>query len=214
MANREYTVTPKGEMRWAYLHKPDTQFDSNGVFHVKLRLANGSSDDLRKAIEREHKANKKDAVARNPNRKSFREFLPFKEVLNEDGLADGYEFQFKLKAVATNSKTGQEFTQRPVVVGPDKKPIPSEVTIGNGSIGKIAFETIPYFTGNNLGVSLRLRGVQVLELVEYNAGGNDMFSVEEGYSIVTSSKANEEQEAEMFEEEETSNQKGEDEEDF
>ena len=211
MANREYTVTPKGEMKWAYLHKPDTQFDSNGVFHVKLRLANGSSDDLRKAIQREHDANKKDAIARS-KQKSFREFLPFKEVLNEEGLADGYEFQFKLKAVATNSKTGQEFTQRPMVVGPDKKPIPMDVTIGNGSIGKIAFETIPYFTGNNLGVSLRLRGVQVLELIEYNGGGTDMFAVEEGYSIVTSSK-NEAQETEMFEEE-TSNKEGEDEEDF
>jgi hypothetical protein len=213
MPNREYTVTPKGEMRWAYLHKPDTQFDSNGVFHVKLRLANGSSDDLRKAIEHEHKSNKKDVIARNPNKKSFQEFLPFKEVLNEEGLADGYEFQFKLKAVATNSKTGQEFTQRPMVVGPDKKPIPTDVTIGNGSVGKIAFETIPYFTGNNLGVSLRLRGVQVLDLVEYSAGGNDMFSVEEGYSIVTSSK-NENQETEMFDEEESINPKGEDEEDF
>ena len=173
MANKQYTVTPKGKMMWAYLHKPDTQFDSNGVFHVKLQLANGSSDDLRKAIMREHKANKKEAMARNPKRTSFREFLPFKEILNDEGLADGYEFQFKLKALATNSKTGQEFTQRPVVVGPDKMPVPSDVTIGNGSVGKIAFEAIPYFTGNNIGVSLRLRGVQVLELVEYRAEGTE-----------------------------------------
>jgi len=213
MANRQYTVTPQGKMMWAYLHKPDTQFDSNGVFHVKLQLANGSSDDLRKAIMREHKANKKEAIARNPKRTSFREYLPFKEILNDEGLADGYEFQFKLKALATNSKTGQEFTQRPVVVGPDKMPVPSDVTIGNGSVGKIAFEAIPYFTGNNIGVSLRLRGVQVLELVEYRAEGTDMFSVEEGYSIVTSSK-NEPEEEEMFEEEEQDDKDEEDEEDF
>ena len=67
----------------------------------------------------------------------------------------------------------------------------------------------PYQHGASLGVQLRLRGVQVLNLIEWNgnSNGDDIFDVEEGYEVKvniesTQQEANNE---DMFAEEEKSN---------
>ena len=54
--------------------------------------------------------------------------------------------------------------------------------VGNGSIVKVAYEPIPYMMASTkqVGVSLRLKGVQILELVEYGNGAS-MFDEEDGY---------------------------------
>ena len=101
-------------------------------------------------------------------------------------MEEGTEFHFKLKASGTNSRSGETFTQRPIVVGPKNEPIATTVKVGNGSIGRVAYEIAPYEHGTSLGVQLRLRMVQVLKLVEYIASGNaeDVFDVDEEYEVV------------------------------
>jgi hypothetical protein len=58
-----------------------------------------------------------------------------------------------------------------------------DVAIGNGSIVNVAFEPIPYVMASTkqVGVSLRMKGVQVVDLVEYGNSGNSMFDEEDGY---------------------------------
>ena len=99
----------------------------------------------------------------------------------------GTMFHFKLKASGVNGKTGETFTQKPVVVGPNKAPIPNNIKISNGSTGKVAYEVAPYLHGQSLGLQLRLRMVQVLNLIEYvpNADVDDVFGVEEGYETIS-----------------------------
>ena len=180
----KYAVTPKGEFHWAHVGTPDTTFKAEGQFHVKLQLAGQDADTMREAVDKAH-ADWKSEVNKTKGQKAYQEFLPYKVVLGDDGMESGIQFHFKMKASGVNSRTGEAFTQRPMVVGPDKTPLPTNIKIANGSTGKVAYEMAPYQFGTGLGVQLRLRGVQVLHLIEWNGegGSDEMFSVEDGYEV-------------------------------
>jgi len=180
----KYAVTPKGEFHWAHVGTPDTTFKAEGQFHVKLQLAGQDADIMREAVDKAH-ADWKSEVNKTKGQKSYQEFLPYKVVLGDDGMESGIQFHFKMKASGVNSRTGEAFTQRPMVVGPDKTPLPTNIKIANGSTGKVAYEMAPYQFGTGLGVQLRLRGVQVLHLIEWNGEGGDdsIFAVEDGYEV-------------------------------
>tara|TARA_Y100000034_G_C6899799_1_gene415713 strand:- start:2219 stop:2842 length:624 start_codon:yes stop_codon:yes gene_type:complete len=188
----KYSTTPKGAFHWAHVGTPDTTFKAEGQFHVKLQLAGQEAEDMRNAVDTAH-ANWKSEVNKTKGQKAYQEFLPYKVVLGDDGMESGIQFHFKMKASGVNSRTGQAFTQRPIVVGPDKTPLPTNIKIANGSTGKVAYEMAPYQFGSGLGIQLRLRGVQVLNLIEWNGDSADdsMFSVEDGYEVKVNIESNE-----------------------
>ena len=188
----KYSTTPKGAFHWAHVGTPDTTFKAEGQFHVKLQLAGQEAEDMRNAVDTAH-ANWKSEVNKTKGQKAYQEFLPYKVVLGDDGMESGIQFHFKMKARGVNSRTGQAFTQRPMVVGPDKTPLPTNIKIANGSTGKVAYEMAPYQFGSGLGIQLRLRGVQVLNLIEWNGDSADdsMFSVEDGYEVKVNIESNE-----------------------
>ncbi len=188
----KYSTTPKGSFHWAHVGTPDTTFKAEGQFHVKLQLAGQEAEDMRNAVDTAH-ANWKSEVNKTKGQKAYQEFLPYKVVLGDDGMESGIQFHFKMKASGVNSRTGQAFTQRPMVVGPDKTPLPTNIKIANGSTGKVAYEMAPYQFGSGLGIQLRLRGVQVLNLIEWNGDSADdsMFSVEDGYEVKVNIESNE-----------------------
>ena len=188
----KYSTTPKGAFHWAHVGTPDTTFKAEGQFHVKLQLEGQEAEDMRNAVDTAH-ANWKSEVNKTKGNKAYQEFLPYKTILGEDGMESGIQFHFKMKASGVNSRTGQAFTQRPMVVGPDKTPLPTNIKIANGSTGKVAYEMAPYQFGSGLGIQLRLRGVQVLNLIEWNGDSADdsMFSVEDGYEVKVNIESNE-----------------------
>ena len=188
----KYSTTPKGAFHWAHVGTPDTTFKAEGQFHVKLQLAGQEAEDMRNAVDTAH-ANWKSEVNKTKGQKAYQEFLPYKVILGDDGMESGIQFHFKMKASGVNSRTGQAFTQRPMVVGPDKTPLPTNIKIANGSTGKVAYEMAPYQFGSGLGFQLRLRGVQVLNLIEWNGDSADdsMFSVEDGYEVKVNIESNE-----------------------
>ena len=194
----KYAVTPKGQFHWAHVGTPDTTFKAEGQFHVKLQLSGEEAETMRGAVDKAH-ADWKSEVNKTKGQKSYQEFMPYKVVLGEDGMESGIQFHFKMKASGVNSRTGQAFTQRPMVVGPDKTPLPTNIKIANGSEGKVAYEMAPYQHGASLGIQLRMRGVQVLNLIEWNGGNSEdeMFAVEDGYEVkvnIESTKKPEEEE--------------------
>jgi len=205
MAQGKYSVSPKGQLKWAYLFTPDTKFKSEGQFHTKLEVPLEQGTPLKEEIDRVHKAWLNDLYAQQ-GKKNFREFLPYQVTQDEEGLDTSVVFHFKMKASGVNKKTGSTFTQRPFVVGPDKAAFPPNTSLGNGSGAKVAYEMFPYEYGSTVGVQLRLRGVQVLQIVEYNGSenGEGVFSVEEGYTSITP-ETNDEDDKEISEtlEEET-----------
>lgn len=198
MSNKsKYLVSSKGELLWAHLTTPDTTFKAEGQYHVKLILRGDDAETFKNEIDAAHKKWK----ASNSG-KSYKEYMPYKVNKDKDGVEDGLQFHFKMRASGVNSKTGEQYTQKPIVVGPDKRPIPSSVKVGNGSVAKIAYELAPYAQMSSLGVQLRLRGVQVLKLVEYLEDGGDFFDEEEGYELNYSNESTKEAEDTFQEEEE------------
>ena len=180
----KYPVTPKGEFKWPHIMVADTTYKAEGQFHIKVLLTGSDAEDMQEIVDNAH--NEWKERCRQKSAKKWQEYMPYKVSLDEEGMEEGTEFHFKLKASGTNSRTGQTFTQRVVVVGPKNEPLPSTIKVGNGSVGRVAYEIAPYEHGPSLGVQLRLRMVQVLKLVEYIPSGNadDVFDVEEDYEIV------------------------------
>ena len=87
-----------------------------------------------------------------------------------------------MKATGINRKTKENFSQRPLIFDAKKNPIePSSCQIWGGTKMKVAFQMGKYYTGLiGAGVSLRLKAVQILELVEGKQ--TSMFKEEDGYT--------------------------------
>jgi len=195
---KQLKVTPKGAFHWAHIGTPDTTFKAEGQYHIKVQLSGKEAETMRESIDMAHKS-WKDEVIKTKGKKSYQEFLPYKVILGEDGLEEGIQFHFKMKASGVNSRTGQAFTQRPMVVGPDKTPLPTNIKLANGSLGKVAYEMAPYQFGSGLGIQLRMKSVQVLKLIEWNGSGGgdaDVFSVEKGYEVKVDTKPDVKEEVE------------------
>jgi len=115
--------------------------------------------------------------------------LPFKD---EDGKTI---FKFKMKASGTNTKTGDSFKQRPALFDNELNPInPEEVNIWGGSILRVSYQPSLWFTPMlGAGVSLRLKSVQVKDLVEggSQAGSSSDFDKVEGDSSSKNKSENE-----------------------
>jgi hypothetical protein len=179
----KYQVTPVGEFEYPHILVADTKHKAEGLYHVKLILKDKEAEDFQEMVDNAHNSWKERCLSENP-KGGWKEWLPYKSKTDEAGMEIGTMFHFKLKASGVNSKSGEAFTQKPVVVGPNKAPIPNNIKISNGSTGKVAYEIAPYLHGQSLGVQLRLRMVQVLNLIEYTPN-EDVFGVEEGYDAIS-----------------------------
>ena len=86
----------------------------------------------------------------------------------------------------------------------NNKPIVEKLLIGNGSDVKVAYNPMPYYTPTmGASVSLKLVGVQILNLVPYdNDESAESLGIkkEDGYSHNNSTGGNDEEEDISFEE--------------
>ena len=155
-------TSPFGKAIYPHLTKCDVRFKPEGEFKVDLELGEAPANNLLKILkEYQAKAvsNAKDKTGKDKIKVAS---LPYKK---ED---DKYIFKFKMKASGTNGKTGETFKQRPALFDSELKPInPEDTNIWGGSILRVSFQPFPWFTpALGAGVSLRLKSVQVKELVE------------------------------------------------
>ena len=164
-------VSPVGTASWPWLNKPDTRFDEDGIYHVKLVMTKEESGKLGAVINPLMNGGKHN---------------PLEPEKDDQGNNTGNMVcQFKMKSVV-NSRKGS-FTQSPVLL--DKEGQRIEATIGAGSKIKIAYQAVPFDQGGG-GVTLRLRKVRVLDMVEYHdpSGDNIEWGDEFTNSVVNDSK--------------------------
>jgi len=174
-------TTPKGTAQYPYLTKPDTKFNPEGEYKVKLELDAADAGELisflDEQVELSVAAAKKDP--KNAGKKIKVGDAPY-SVNEETGKAS---FNFKLKAKVT-TKSGETFEQRPAIFDAKGKPI-TDVNIGGGSKVKVAYEVVPFYTALvGASISLRMKAVQVIDLVEFAGGASAEgygFGEEEGY---------------------------------
>ena len=160
-------TTPKGKAVWPRIDTPDTKFDEDGVYSCKLHVSEGDF----KAFEAIVKPQLDAAYAAECSRQGkdkVRMAASSPLRINDDG---DYEIYAKQKAkVHTKSKGTLEFTIAAVDSQGKKIEMPK---IGSGSTLKMAVEVNTWFVpSQGFGYTLRLRAVQVLDLIEYGGGSS------------------------------------------
>ena len=154
-------ITEIGTAEFPYLTAPDYQFSNEGKYQVKLVIPKDKAkadmelidSTIAKSIAKEHQDKPEKEIKKAP--------LPY-EV-----MGDVVRFKFHCKASGINSKTGKPFTQKPIIKDAKDMLFPEDKQIWSGSKLKVAYECVPYnVSGTGIGATLRLKGAQVVELVE------------------------------------------------
>ena len=175
----------EGKAMWAKVFEPDTKFNPLGDFSINLQMTEADASPMCEKLEGIIQETFKKAVKEKPPLKNS---LTTQDVMTpvydrETGDPTGdVEFKFKLKA-KVQKRDGSYYEQQPVVLDAKKTPLNGDTLVGNGSRVKIAFEPIPYVmqSTKKVGVSLRLKAVQVIDLVEYGNSATSVFDEEDGF---------------------------------
>lgn len=180
-------VTPAGEAVWPKLVVPETKFNPDGDYMLKLRLPDGpEADALIERIDSVRKTAFDNAVeeAVGPVAKKkvkMAEPSYTRELDNDTGEETGnWLFTFKMKASGVSRKTGKPWKRYPVIFDSQGTPINDQFKDNNdiysGSVVKVAFELRPFYVASfGAGCSQVLEAVQVLKLVSGNARSADDF---------------------------------------
>ena len=170
-------TTPKGKAVWPRIDTPDTKFDEDGVYSCKLHVSEGDFKAFEAIVKPKLDAAYKEECSRQGKDK-IRMAASSPLRINDEG---DHEIYAKQKAkVHTKSKGTLEFTIAAVDSQGKRIGMPK---IGSGSTIKMAVEVNTWFvTSQGFGYTLRLRAVQILDLIEY--GGQSDFGFgynEDGY---------------------------------
>jgi hypothetical protein len=182
---RPYHISPAGIAQYPRLTKPDTKFKADGEYKVTLVLPGAEAAPLIALIDGAMVESLKKARMENPAKaKTIKAASdkPYKAVTDDEGNETGeVKFNFKMAAKVTSKKTQQSWEQKPSLFDAKLRPLVNP-KIGGGSKVKVKFEMYQFYTALvGAGVSLRLLGVQVLDLVEYTRTGAEGFASEDGY---------------------------------
>lgn len=177
--SKVYT-SPKGTAVWPRIDTPDTKFDEDGVFSCKLHVSEGDFKAFEAQINKQVEADYK-AECASQGKDKLRRAASCPLRITDDG---DYEIYAKQKAkVHTKSKGTLEFSIAAYDSQGKKIETPK---IGSGSTLKMAVEVNTWFVpSQGFGYTLRLRAVQVIDLVEYGVGegsvGFGFGAEEDGY---------------------------------
>ena len=156
-------TTPKGKAVWPKVVTPDTKFDEEGMYSCKLHVSEGDfrsfEESIKPVIDAAYKAEcdrqgkaKIRLAASNPVR------------ITDEG---DFEIYAKQKAKVHTKRSGTlEFSIAAVdSTGAKLATMPN---VGSGSALKMAVEVSTWFVASQgFGYSLRLRAIQILDLVEF-----------------------------------------------
>jgi len=162
-------TTPKGTAVYPRIDTPDTKFNEDGVYSCKLHVDEASFNAFTKQVteivEREY-----DAECRVKGKKLK------KSSSNPIRITPDGDFEIYAKQVAQRqTKKGLLTFTIPVFDSKGSK-LSTSPAIGSGSTLKLSVEVYTWYTDlQGFGYTLRLKAVQLLELIEYNNGTSSSF---------------------------------------
>jgi len=176
-------VTPKGIAVWPKLNTPDTKFNVDGEYTVKLRLGAEESQDLIAKLEGIREKYKAEQAKADPKVARYNSADVYEEEVDDQGNLTGYYlFKFKQKARIT-TKRGDTLEMKVALYDSNKQPTNANVT--GGSTIRVAGTVFPYAMASSktVGVSLRPSAVQVIQLAAMGGGADavSMFDKEDGF---------------------------------
>lgn len=162
------TKTVKGQAYWAKVILPDKEYQT---FNIEVLLEKGKQEEFKAMIQAE--IDKKVESHTEGKKKPKVEHYPWRIVEDADGMETGeIRFKFNMKKSFV-TRDGETVEQHPQVFDSKGNLITDKsFKIGNGSIVKVAYFMSPYFNKGKAGVSLRLKAVQVIELVHYGVNSD------------------------------------------
>lgn len=208
----------KGILKYPRLNAPDYGTDNfpkeGGEYNTKVIISGAELERLQKKMDRiydeaiaegKEKFEKK-AVAKR-KKTPFAENPYFTPVYNEDEEETGdFEISVKTKASGVSKKTGKKWSRKVPLYDAKLNKLSPNVNVYGGTVAKVSFTVSPYFVDANhlAGLSLRLEGVQVLELVSGGeASASSLgFEEEDGFEYDGSADEDEDDVAEDEDDEE------------
>lgn len=171
-------TTPKGNALYPYVNEPNTRFNPMGEYSCQLVIpeeeeALAFKAKLDEIYEAEYK---RECLLKN---KKLKKAASYPLAQDEEG---NWVLRTK-QAAKVESKSGKVFEFGIKLFDAQGKPCDAKV--GSGSLVRLAVEPRAWFTAAlGFGLTLNLKAVQVIDLVEYGGGGGASsfgFSAEEGY---------------------------------
>ena len=149
--SEQKNITRVGEAVFPYLTKPDTEYNSEGVYHVKLKLKKDKASELVKRINDVIAKEVAQEHQKRPGTKQLkRSPLPYQE---DDTDKDYLVFKFKSKF-------------KPKLYQKDGELLEEGKNVWGGTTMAIAYQTSGYNQSIGIGCTLRLVYCQIDELVE------------------------------------------------
>lgn len=176
-------TTPTGIAQFPWITEPDTRFNADGDYKVNLLLSEADAAPVIAKLEKVW-ADFQGSLT-GPKSKKAPSSMGFDKEYTEDGDETGNViFKIKTKAKFTK-KDGSVVTRKVDCFDAKGQPFTPDNLWGGSKI-KVNVTAIGYDAGGNLGVTLKMNAVQVIEL---NAGGGNSqsygFGEEEGFTANT-----------------------------
>jgi hypothetical protein len=175
MSNR--ITTPKGKAKYPHVNEPNTRFNPMGEFQCTLVVSEEDANAFKAKVDKIYDAEyERECVI---HKKKLKKAPSFPITQDEDG-----DWLIKTKQVAkveTKSGDAIEFDIKLF----DAAGKPTKPKVGSGSIVKCSVQPRTWFVPSlGFGITLNLRAVQILDLVE-GGGGTTAdsfgFGQEEGF---------------------------------
>jgi len=158
--SNELHNTPPGKSEWAKILQPDYKYDKDGLYTIDHYVDGAPAQKIIEVIRpvAQMKASLEGATSYAPP--------PF-TVDKETGI---HCFKYRQSAIG-RPKVGEPFEIKVDVFDAKMNPWPKDVLIGNGSIVKVCFSLYPWnvVARGGVGVTLRLKAVQIIDHVPYEA---------------------------------------------
>lgn len=152
--SKKFVTSPIGTAVYPHIHQPDTKYNPEGQYDLKIRVSKKDAEDFKSKILDATK----DHVF-----KTKKIHIP----IEEDKEGDGYIIKAKSKF-------------KPIIYDSKKKALPDGINVSGGSEVRFFAEVRPY-EKNGEGISLGLKQVQVIKL---NANTFSAFDdVEDGFEV-------------------------------
>ena len=160
-------LTPIGTAEWPNLKEPDTRFDNDGYFSCKLHVTESDFEEFRSTVDPIVQAAYQAECSRQ-GVDSIRMSQTDPIRISDDGE---FEIYAKQKARVHTRRNGtMDFNIEAIDANGDECEMPD---IGAGSTIKMAVEVHTWhMASQGFGYSLRLRAVQIIDLVKKRKGGS------------------------------------------
>ena len=177
----KHYVSPIGLFEYPWVNRADTQYNADGIFHVKLILSVEEAEGLKAQIDAASlSAFEKETDKLTPGeKKKWNVFYPYQMVEDAEGNETGeIKFTFKQNRKFTG-RDGKEVIAK-ITIRDSNDVVRDDLQVFNGSEGRIRFSMRPIkmTSDKKAGVRLDFSAVQVTKL---QSGGGGFGKVEGGY---------------------------------